>query len=283
VIDTSTGQARTLLDSPIRWLSSVAWSPDSKSVVLAGVYLPLDNTNGEERKKRRFSRFVVEVQIPSIEVSKIEDEDEASGHFNQLDDGNVTRTTEWDPTTGNLTHVLHDWERSTDLELVFHKGGGHWSEVKKAAPDKLRPEVVLEQDMNHPPRLFAIDRATRQKVLLLDLNPQFSGLKFARVEAIQWKASDGHIVNGGLYYPVDYVKGTRYPLVIQTHGWEPTKFWIDGPFTTAFAAQECGHLVSQFIGFDIDEEYIKVACEFLRCGYSKISQRTPQTLHPANA
>jgi dipeptidyl aminopeptidase/acylaminoacyl peptidase len=238
VIDTSTGQARTLLDSPIRWLSSVTWSPDSKSVVLAGVYLPLDNTNGEERKKRRFTRFVVEVQIPGIEVSKIEDEDEASGHFNQLDDGNITRTTEWDPTTGNLTHVLHDWERSTDLELVFHKGGGHWSEVKKTVPDELRPEVVLEQDMNHPPRLFAIDRATRQKVLLLDLNPQFSGLKFARVEAIQWKASDGHIVNGGLYYPVDYVKGTRYPLVIQTHGWEPTKFWIDGPFTTAFAAQE---------------------------------------------
>ena len=237
-IDTNTGQMRTLLDSPIRWLSSVAWSPDSKSVALAGVYLPLDDTKGDERRRRQSTRFVAEVQIPSIEVSKIEDEDEASDRFNQRDDGNVTRTTEWDPTTGNLTHTLHDWERSTDLELVFHKGGGRWSEVKKAMPHESGPEVVLEQGMNHPPRLFAIHPATGQKVLLLDLNPQFSGLKFAEVEAIQWKGSDGHTVNGGLYYPVDYVKGKRYPLVIQTHGWEPAKFWIDGPVTTAFAAQE---------------------------------------------
>ena len=237
-IDTNTGQMRTLLDSPIRWLSSVAWSPDSKSVVLAGVYLPLDNTEGDERRRRQSTRFVAEVQIPSIEISKIKDEDEASDRFNQRDDGNVTRTTEWDSTTGNLTHILHDWERSTDLELVFHKDGGRWSEVKKAMPHESRPEVVLEQDMNHPPRLFAINQATRQKALLLDLNPQFSSLKVAKVEAVQWKGSDGHTVNGGLYYPVDYVKGTRYPLVIQTHGWEPDKFWIDGPVTTAFAAQE---------------------------------------------
>jgi len=42
---------------------------------------------------------------------------------------------------------------------------------------------------------------------------------------------------GGLYYPVDYVPGKRYPLVIQTHYFNPRKFWIDGPWTTAFAAQ----------------------------------------------
>jgi len=236
-IDTSTDQIRTLLDSPIRWLSSVAWSPDSKSVVLAGVYLPLDNTKGDERRKRQSTRFVVEIKIPSMEVSEIQNEDEASEHFNERDDGNVTRTTTWDASTGNLTHILHDWENTTDFKLVFQKDGGRWMK-KKAIPDKSQPEVVLEQDMNHPPMLFAVDRATGQKVLLLDLNPQFSSLRFGRVEAVKWKGSDGHIVNGGLYYPIDYVKGSKYALVIQTHGWEPAKFWIDGPFTTAFAAQE---------------------------------------------
>ena len=73
---------------------------------------------------------------------------------------------------------------------------------------------------------------------LLDLNPQFKDLKFGKVEEIKWKATDGHEVSGGLFYPVDYVKGKRYPLVIQTHGWEPDKFMIDGPFPTGFAAQE---------------------------------------------
>ena len=75
------------------------------------------------------------------------------------------------------------------------------------------------------------------KSLLLDPNPQFTHLAFGKVEAVSWLASDGHRVNGGLYYPPDYVAGTRYPLVIQTHGFSKEEFWIDGPFPSAFAAQ----------------------------------------------
>ncbi|HXV59119.1 MAG TPA: S9 family peptidase [Vicinamibacteria bacterium] len=39
-----------------------------------------------------------------------------------------------------------------------------------------------------------------------------------RQEAIQWKGDDGETVEGLLYYPLDYREGTRYPLVVQTHG-----------------------------------------------------------------
>ena len=38
-------------------------------------------------------------------------------------------------------------------------------------------------------------------------------------------------------WPLDYVAGKKYPLVIQTHAWSPDRFWIDGPWTTGFAAQ----------------------------------------------
>ena len=37
-------------------------------------------------------------------------------------------------------------------------------------------------------------------------------------EAIQWKGEDGATVEGLLYYPLDYEKGKRYPLIVQTHG-----------------------------------------------------------------
>jgi dipeptidyl aminopeptidase/acylaminoacyl peptidase len=57
------------------------------------------------------------------------------------------------------------------------------------------------------------------------------------VEEITWKAKGGLDVKGGLYYPVEYVPGKKYPVVIQTHGWRPDKFMIDGPFPTGFAAQ----------------------------------------------
>lgn len=38
----------------------------------------------------------------------------------------------------------------------------------------------------------------------------------------------------------------------------------------AYAAQACSDLVSKFIGFDIDEEYLKVCCHLLECKYSKV-------------
>ncbi len=37
-------------------------------------------------------------------------------------------------------------------------------------------------------------------------------------EAIRWPGADGVEVEGLLYLPLDYREGTRYPLVVQTHG-----------------------------------------------------------------
>jgi site-specific DNA-methyltransferase (adenine-specific) len=48
---------------------------------------------------------------------------------------------------------------------------------------------------------------------------------------------------------------------------------------SAFAARDCGDLVSRFIGFDIDEEYLKVACQLLGCDYSPLSQETALRPH----
>ena len=39
-----------------------------------------------------------------------------------------------------------------------------------------------------------------------------------RVEVMVWKGDDGVDIEGLLHYPLDYQAGTRYPLVVQTHG-----------------------------------------------------------------
>jgi len=39
-----------------------------------------------------------------------------------------------------------------------------------------------------------------------------------RVEAVQFPGEDGVMVEGLVFYPIDYQEGTRYPLVVQTHG-----------------------------------------------------------------
>ena len=42
--------------------------------------------------------------------------------------------------------------------------------------------------------------------------------RLPRQEKVEWKGADGVTVEGMLFYPLDYQAGTRYPLVVQTHG-----------------------------------------------------------------
>jgi len=114
-------------------------------------------------------------------------------------------------------------------------------------------KVTLDQDINTPPKLYVSDAKSRRKELLLDLNPQFSELDFGTVKTIEWTV-DGVELSAGLYLPPDYLAGRRYPLVIQTHGFEPGEFSMDGrsEWGSAFAARPLaakGIVVLQFAHF----------------------------------
>jgi dipeptidyl aminopeptidase/acylaminoacyl peptidase len=99
-------------------------------------------------------------------------------------------------------------------------------------------KVTLEEDANTPEQIKVTDLKTQQMAMLPNLNPQFAGLKFGRVETIQWKVADDYTVAGGLYLPPDFTEGKRYPLVIQTHGYRPEWFTMDGRnFNSGYAAR----------------------------------------------
>jgi hypothetical protein len=104
--------------------------------------------------------------------------------------------------------------------------------------EKLPLEVTLEQDVNTPPKLYVSDPASRQKELLLDLNPQFSDLEFGTVKTIELNVAGVEML-AGLYLPPGYEPGKRYPLVIQTHGFAPGEFSMDGrsEWSSGFAAR----------------------------------------------
>ena len=66
-----------------------------------------------------------------------------------------------------------------------------------------------------------------------DLGERF---RLPRVELVQWRADDGVAVEGLLYYPLDYERGRRYPLAVQTHG-GPLASDRYGSFSTGRYAQ----------------------------------------------
>ena len=228
LIDTRTGRTRTLLNSPVRpepWGSEAVWSSDSSSLVVTHTYLPLEGTEGPERKERQSVPFAVEIKVPNGEITKISQED--------------LGFPAWDQKTGQLAFDRKEMNGSEVVRrLLFQKEGSEWRKIGEVPKGERAPEIVLDEDMNTPPRIVVKDPKTQEKTVLLDLNPLFKDLKFGMVKQIEWGTTDGQIEKGRLYYPVDYVPGKRYPLVIQTHAYDqPDKFEIDGPFTTAFAAQ----------------------------------------------
>jgi len=98
--------------------------------------------------------------------------------------------------------------------------------------------VALEEDLNVPPKIFVSEPQTQRKELLLDLNPQFSELNLGKAERFEWK-NEGIELVGGLYLPPDYKEGNRYPVVVQTHGFDPGRFSMDGlhEWSSGYAAR----------------------------------------------
>jgi hypothetical protein len=225
LLDIRTLEFTPLLNTPISSSrNGFAWAKDGGSLVLSGAYLPLDVADPIEREDRQKRTFVVEIKLPSRGIVKITDAELKVAKWNQgterllLEPGNA---------------------RVYSPTQAYEKIGATWKQVPVTEADTRTDnpvDVTLEEDINTPPKIFISDPKSDRKARFFDLNPAFAQLQFGKVEAVSWKATDGHEVQGGLYLPPGYTSGTRYPLVIQTHGFRKDRFWIDGPWSSAFAA-----------------------------------------------
>jgi len=221
------------MDAPIFQFSLgrielATWMPDSNSVFLVNAFLPLAATSTAYGTNRRETLYAAEIAVPSRDIVEISGSKTPFPAFYIHPDAGSNRiTTEPAPTYDGSP-------------LEFRKRDGRWTMVALSAPAAEAPgklSVTLDQDMNSPPKLVTSDQKTGRKSLLLDLNPQFADLKLGHVEVFHWRTKDERTMKGLLYYPPDHVHGQRHPLVIQTHGFNPERFWIDGPYSTASAAQ----------------------------------------------
>jgi dipeptidyl aminopeptidase/acylaminoacyl peptidase len=229
LIDLGTGRSEWLLHAPAVYAySDVLWSPDSRSLLLCGTYLPLNVQEPAELQARRTHRFVVEIELGSRKLTEV-----TMGDLKPIS---------WDPRTNVVQFRVPSKAGQAEApngEVYYRKARGLWARLADPpdSNESARPEVFVDQDLNLPPRIFAFDPQTGRKTLLMDLNPQFAQLAFGKEEDIHWTTNGGTAVRAGLYLPPDYTPGKRYPLVIQTHGFDPHGFSIEGYYTTAFAAQ----------------------------------------------
>ncbi|HUP47097.1 MAG TPA: S9 family peptidase [Thermoanaerobaculia bacterium] len=87
----------------------------------------------------------------------------------------------------------------------------------EAAPASGKFAAVAET-VRHPSEAYVGDLRKGQLTRITQHNPQLQNVRLARQEVFRWTAEEGWPLEGILTWPLNYVEGRRYPLVLQIHG-----------------------------------------------------------------
>ena len=78
--------------------------------------------------------------------------------------------------------------------------------------------VFTLNSFERPSEIFTMVQGAAPKRVTAVFDEDLAKFKTARQEKITWKGQDGVTIEGLLTYPLDYQQGTKYPLIVQTHG-----------------------------------------------------------------
>lgn len=221
--DPETGTTSLPLKTP--WvLSAPLWSSDSKSFVV--VAEPPINSRLEQENLRNglvgrsagHHLFWVEPATDTVE--------DIAGNLAFAAAGPLF----WDTNGDLLVQVA-----SMDTITRYSRIDGKWRENGSfRIPVRVDIQVATDgkyvigdfNDTTTPPQLFIYRPGDSDVRVFARLNPETNGLTLAQPREVHWKTSTGFNASGLLLLPPDYVRGRKYPLVIQTK-----------PFTESFV---CG-------------------------------------------
>ncbi len=194
VVDLTTGRVRPLMNTPVDYSTTFAWAPDGRSVVVANAVLPLDSVDSAERTARATRETVAEVDVRTGAITIVARRDSLVAFG-------------WDPRTETVTLAPGEYRSLSDTRRLYYRktttGWGPVSPNRRMAPQV--PLVVIDQGMNLPKRLVAVDPRTQARHVIYDPTPGLlTRYRFGREELIHWKAKAGTVWAGGLYWPPDY-------------------------------------------------------------------------------
>ena len=258
--DLDAGESRPWFDQDLD-VSTVVWSPDGKSVIFQAADSPRTDDHYMFSRIYRVGldgapRVLVETKgkLGTMAVSpdgewlawlgavSLNDPLPQSLFVVSLEGGEARNLT--DGFEGSATDLV--WLGDGELLLVAAEKAKHvlyrvevargtrnpvgWSDLIVADVDKApgQPRLAFAaHSPSHPAELFVAEPGTRGARKISDHNPDLRKVKLAKQGVVTWKAADGLEISGVLTYPLDYVRGRRYPLVLQVHG-GPEGVSLDG-------------------------------------------------------
>ena len=77
--------------------------------------------------------------------------------------------------------------------------------------------IFQREDFNLPPQVIVSDAKTKRSQLVFQSNVQHFNYDWGISELIAYQNKEGVTLKGALYYPINYEKGKKYPLVVQIY------------------------------------------------------------------
>ena len=268
VIDLFSGSVTSLTHAPIGWedayysvYPAIAWASDSQSVALANTFIAEDTNDSSNKLSSGGRPCIAVVNVANLATtcamrlpSNTSELLKAGLHrlINVRFDGDgadriivdaIPERAEGGSDLGNIVHLYFNRNSS-----------GSWMESgsKNEMADDLLPFTVsVEQNLNSPPQLIARERNAGVSRILLNPNEDMREVALGDASVFHWEDNQGRRWTGGLVKPPNYTPGVKYPLVLQTHGFDPAAFITYGSFPSCMAARElsaAGILVLQIAG-----------------------------------
>jgi dipeptidyl aminopeptidase/acylaminoacyl peptidase len=219
---------KTILDTPDDALPGYpqlradrVWQGTGESVVLAGTYLPLIPGSQEST-----SSHVIEYWPQTGRWADIATLHDEAAEAHALPGG----------------FMVMDGKARREFK---RRADGGWSESPNAAAERpgASPSWTLHivQGLNQPQDVYARGPSGESRRLTA-LNPQFDAATWGSMQRYTWHDAKGRAWEGGLMAGADMDAHTRYPLLIQTYGFSPDRFFLDGTnladgATSAFAGR----------------------------------------------
>jgi dipeptidyl aminopeptidase/acylaminoacyl peptidase len=204
LVDVLSGSARPLWNAIADYGTRAEWSADGKRLLLAPTYLPLNGSH------------VRGITDSAVAVCDVE-----TGQVRELPTAGTGVTgMRW---TSNRSIAIDRGESDGVRTHRFALQGAAWKPVTAAKKsfEAAKQTISFEfaQSANAPPRLFAVGGRLSASRLALDPNPNLlARFRLGRAARLSGTLGTGEKWRALLFHPVDYRRGTRYPLVVQYGG-----------------------------------------------------------------
>ena len=180
LVDLEKTTIEPLLQAPVMQASEgrelFTWTQEN-SLLLLNTFLPLDSVEGKARDERRSSVYAAEITIPARKIMEISQK-KIPMHAFEIHPGMLRDHFVTDPFVAAY---------GPPMEFQRDSNGWKTAEAASVAPGPAPGlSIKLQESIDSAPKLVAHDTTTNRTAVLLDPNPQFSGLTFGPVEPFQW-------------------------------------------------------------------------------------------------